>query len=570
MKKTNLPDKYAEQLDVSELTDIEDKVPDLKKDLHIFTEYVRDRTIKRSVRENKLPKADLNRLTKLISDPLVQTDVAEYGESDWLNFIDYLALRLKFIEYDTQGEYAGYTSSSPSFPDNYIQFNADVYYTLFLEKSLQEQEQMVFDCLVDAYAYDINEFYSSNPLGRLDRFFSWGCATGVMPYIHFGKARRKIFDHLKNYLPGVWYSTPSFIRRMQELDPYFLIPKKPKYKYAAYKQKGRYCNFIETQSTNRIFVDPTDPDAFDRVEGRYIERFLEYIPLCMGFVELAYGKSLQEGINPSFGRVRGFRVTDRFIRFMNGAIPEPKIAVLPNHEIHIESDIYPAGMIKRLSPFAALVSEDKICVMKLDRQRIIDFMAENDAFDLEDFLNRITAGPLPSNIVTELSEWAGQSDMFVLHEDCGLLEGKKPPGFIHDFLMEKISADLYLIRSPHEVLGRLETRARAPVEIRHSQTTLSPPPPGITGSYLKKAVKKQKPAVKERLVLKRKTFVTLFFQKADILETFAKELAGENCPFEVNKETLALSYATADKQKVTSVLKKLRKAYQIKIEDLVL
>lgn len=567
MKKTKLPEQYAEQLDVSDLTDIENKVPDLEKDLHVFVEYIRSRTVKRSVRGNKLPKPDLKRLVKLISNPLTQADVAEDEESDWLSFIDRLALRLKFIEYDIKGEYAGYTSSEPSFSDNYILFNAEVY-TAFIQKSLQKQEQMVFDCLVDSYAYDTNEFYSANALGRLDRFHYSGCATGVMPFIDFGEARRKIFNHLKNYSPGVWYSTPSFIRQLKAVDPYFLIPEKPRYKYQGDKQRGRYCNFIEKKFNDSRPVKPMDPDAFDRVEGRYIERFLEYIPLGMGFVELAYGKSLQEGITPSFGRVRGFRVTERFIRFMNGALPEPKVTVLPNHEIHIESDIYPAGMIKRLTPFSALVSEDKICVMKLDRQRIIDFIAENDAFDLEKFLNRISASPLPSNIVTELSEWAGQSDMFILHEDCGLLEGKNPPEFIHDFLVEKISSDLCLIRSPQKVLEKLETLARAPVEIVHSQTKLSPPPQGITGRYLKKAVEKQKSTDKERLILKQKTFVTLFFQKSDILETFAKELARENCPFEINKETLALSYATADKNKVASVLKRLKKAYQITIEDL--
>ncbi|WP_035239181.1 hypothetical protein [Desulfobacter vibrioformis] len=537
MKKTNLPEKYAEQLDVSDLTDIADKMPDLEKDLHVFVEYLRNRTVKRSVRGNKLPKADLNRLAKLISAPLAQADVAEDEESDWLNFIDRLALRLKFIEYDIQGEYAGYTSSEPSFSDNYILFNAQVY-TAFIEKSLQEQAQVVFDCLVDAYAYDTNEFYSDNVLGRLDRFHYSGCATGVMPFIHFGNARRKIFNHLKQYSPGIWYSTASFIRRLKELDPYFLIPEKPRYKYKGDKQRGRYCNFIEKKFNESRPVAPMDPDAFDRVEGRYIERFLEYTPLCMGFVELAYGKSLQEGITPSFGRVRGFRVTERFIRFMNGALPEPKVTVLPNHEIHIESDIYPAGMINRLAPFSALVSEDKICVMKLDRQRIIDFMAENDTFDLKNFLTRISASPLPANIVTELSEWAGQSDMFILHEDCGLLEGKNPPEFIHDFLVEKISKDLCLIRSPQKVLEKLETLARAPVDIVHSQTKLSPPPQDITSRYLKKAVEKQKPAGKEQLILKQKTFVTLFFKNQISLKPLPKNWPGKTVPLRSTRKPL--------------------------------
>jgi hypothetical protein len=523
--------------------------------------------VKRSVRENKLPKSDLKRLAKQLSDPFAVTDVEAYGESNWLNFIDHLALKLKWIDYDTQGEYAGYTSYNRSFPDNYIAFNAKAYST-FMGKSLQEQAQIVFDILVDSYSDDWNELYSSSALGRLDRFHSWGCGTGVIPYIHFGEVRRKVFDHLRNYTPGIWYSTGSLIQRLKDLDPFFLIPEKPKYKYPQEEKRGRYGNFSETQSDASQPIKPEESDAFERVEGRYIERFLEYIPLCMGYVELAYGKKRQTDIFPSMGRVTGFKVTERFIRFMDGALPEPKVTVLPNHEIHIESDIYPAGMINRLTPFASLISEDKICVLKMDRLRIIDFMAGNEGFDLKKFLTGISATPLPPNIITELSEWAGQSDMFVLYDTCGLLEGKSAPLFVNDFLVEKISNDLCLIRSPEKVLEKLETEARAPVEIKHGPKKLSMLPEGITGKYLKKAQKKQKPAVKEPVVLKRKTFMTLFFQKADMLEIFAKALVKGKCPFEVNKETLTLSYGSGDKKKVASVLKSLRKIYRIKIEDL--
>jgi len=568
MKKTTLPEKHAKQLDKTELTDFENQVPDLRKDLHVFVNYVSNRTVKRSVRENKLSKPDLKRLAKLISDPFAVADVDEYGESDWIYFIDNLALSLKFIDYDTQGEYAGYTSSSRSFPDNYIDFNTKVYNT-FIKKSLQEQEQMIFDSLVDSYSSSRNEFYTGKALSRLDRFSIWGSGTGVMPFLNFGKARRKVFDNLRHYTPGVWYSTPSLIQRLKDFDPYFIIPEKPRYKYKIDSKKGRYCNFFESEyGGHEPTVKPTDPDAFERVEGRYIERFLEYIPLCMGYVELAYGKNAQADIFPSIGRIKGFKVTERFIRFMNVAVPEPKVTILPNHEIHIESDIYPAGMINRLTPFAPMVSEDKICVMKLDRQRIIDFMAENDGFDLEKFLNHISAAPLPPNIVTELSEWAGQSDMFVLYDNCGLLEGKSPPLFANDFLVKKIAKDLCLIRSPERVLEKLETGARAPVEINHKKTKLSLLPKGIPSKYLKKALEKQKTVIKEQVVLKRKTFVTLYFQKADVLETFTKALVKGKCPIEVNKEHLTLSYGAGDKKKVTAIFKNLRKTYKIKIEDL--
>ncbi len=75
------------------------------------------------------------------------------------------------------------------------------------------------DSLVDSYSNSRNEFYASNALSRLDRFSTWGCNTGVIPFLDFGKIRRRIFDHLKHYTPGVWYSTASLIRRLKDLDP---------------------------------------------------------------------------------------------------------------------------------------------------------------------------------------------------------------------------------------------------------------------------------------------------------------------------------------------------------------
>ena len=449
-----------------------------------------------------------------------------------------------------------------------MNFDADVYHA-FLQKSLQDQEQIIFDSLVDAYSSSRNEFYVFNALSRLDRFRTWGRATGVMPFLDFGKIRRRIFGHLKHYTPGVWYATPSLIRRLKELDPFFLIPEKPRYKYKHDEKQGRYCNFFESKYGGREpTVKPTDPDAFERVEGRYIERFLEYIPLCMGYVELAYEKNQHMDIYPSMGQVKGFKLTERFFRFIDGAIAEPKVTILPNHEIHIESGSYPVNMINRLSPFCRMMSEDKICIMKLDQKCIIDFMAENDGFDVQAFLDQISATPLPQNIVTELSEWAGRSDVFVLYDGCGLLEGKSPPLSAKDFVVEKITKDLCLIRSPERVLEKLETAARAPVDIRHTSTTLSPSPGGITSKYLKKAAKKQKPIAKEQVVVKQKTFVTLYFQKEHILEIFTKALVKGKCPVEVDKERLTISYGAGDKKKVAAILKDLRKTYSIRIEDI--
>ena len=35
-------------------------------------------------------------------------------------------------------------------------------------------------------------------------------------------------------------------------------------------------------------IHESDPDGFERVEGRYVERFLESIPLVLRYVDVAY------------------------------------------------------------------------------------------------------------------------------------------------------------------------------------------------------------------------------------------------------------------------------------------
>ena len=104
----------VESIDVA-LLDIATELPDLRRDLHVFVDFVRAREVKRSHRGNALSKADAKRLAKLLSDPDAVREVDEEGSSGWIDFVDEVALRLDFIHYDTKGQYAGYTSSSEEY-----------------------------------------------------------------------------------------------------------------------------------------------------------------------------------------------------------------------------------------------------------------------------------------------------------------------------------------------------------------------------------------------------------------------------------------------------------------------
>ena len=104
----------------------------------------------------------------------------------------------------------------------------------------------------------------------------------------------KILQHCQS---GIWYSTASLIAYLKTEHPFFLIPKSPKREKGM--NKGRYGNFHEHRGSrwgDRTTIAETDADAFERVEGRYVERFLEGIPLSLGYVDVAYGEPKEKEI----------------------------------------------------------------------------------------------------------------------------------------------------------------------------------------------------------------------------------------------------------------------------------
>jgi hypothetical protein len=87
------------------------------------------------------------------------------------------------------------------------------------------------------------------------------------------------------------------IQYLKTAHPFFLIPKEPRYKSRWDRKEGRYGNFREGEDrwkSNRVISEHV-PDAFERVEGRYVERFLEGIPLTLGYLDVAYSNQPYKG-----------------------------------------------------------------------------------------------------------------------------------------------------------------------------------------------------------------------------------------------------------------------------------
>jgi len=542
---------------------------DLRKDLHLFMDYVGNRDVKRSTRGNGLPKMDARRLARLISDPLAPEEVEEYGYSIWLNYIDNTALKLGFVSYDTEGEYLGYTSSEPSYPDNYIEI-AERKYNSFLDITLQDQENLLLKSLVDKYKACSNEFFQTGVMGTLDTFSSSGCATGVLPSLNFAGTRNFLLKIMKRCQSGVWYSTASFVRYLKAEHPFFLIPEKPSYRYKSDRINGRYCNFGERKKDwdPSIKITVKDSNAFERVEGRYVERFLEGIPLELGYVNLAYGKSEYKERNPSLNALKAFKVNESLLRFMEGNIPEPKVTVQPNFEIHVESEFYPAGILAGLNPLTDTISENTVTILKLNKRKVTARLANDESLDVIAILRNLSNSNVPQNVLTELEEWVGHSEVFTLYHGFGLLEGNPNFDMVKNFTVKNISPALRIVKDPKNLFGRLEEAKLVPMLVKHSDKAFRPLPDGVKSRFPKKSDILAGRKKKKTVTLKRKTVITLYFPDKMVFEKCSKALIQERCDIEMNRENKSISYSGEKQKEINSALKTLKKEYVIKMKDI--
>lgn len=549
----------------------------LRRDIHEFVNYVSQREVKRAHRSNRLPKADAKRIAKLMSHPDCVQDVQNEGYSWWIGEVDYLALRLDFVKYDTEGIYAGYSSHSPSYPDNYIEFYADNY-DHFLQKPLVEQEVDLLNIMLNDKNY--NEFYNRHIQSRLNGFSTWGSALGAMPHLNFPKARRLLLRLISNLESGVWYSTKSLISYLKKNMPYFLIPKasdlpKEKARWGAPAEPmKRYGNFKEFKQGREYYTDrntdsvpDTAPDGFERVEGRFIERFLEGIPLTLGYVDVAYRKQKYTSLMPEMDMVQAFRVNGRFHQFMHQDDLTSKVTILPNYEIHVESPFYDPSLMHKLEAFAQLLTEDKVSVLKLDKQRVKAALAADTSIKPIPFLQNLTGQPLPQNIAIELKEWAEQADAFTLFEGFAVLEGDKRLPETKRYTVEQITPHIRLIRQPERAFAALKEAERIPLTIKHGDKKFAKLPAKARTIFPKTTKAKPKRKTKKRITLQRETKLMLTAPTAVIYEQLRDELLKQRALFEPNPAAFTITYAQSQKPQVDAALKALRQQYTIKFED---
>ncbi|MDM8557785.1 hypothetical protein [Candidatus Parabeggiatoa sp. HSG14] len=546
----------------------------LRRDIHLFINYIREHTIKRSYKGNNLSKSDATRLAKLMSNPNALEELKERDyRITWLDYIDSLVLQLGFVNYNTKGVYVGYSSRSPSYQDNYMHVKEKAY-NKFLDSSLQEQENYLLSKLIAEYSYSDNEFFQRTPLTLLDSFERRGCAVGILPTLNFADARQFLFNLLKDCQSDVWYSTASLVQYLKRRHPFFLIPKKPSTKDLL--NEGRYGNFyenIDKEWGNRHFVPETDKDAFERVEGRYVERFLEGIPLFLGYVDVAYGEKActktGRELFPALAQLKAFRLKSHALRVFHEKVIEPKVTVQPNFEVHIESDFYPAETMNALTPLAKVVSEDTAVILKLEQKKVSAELVVNENLDVIELLKQLSHKALPQNVVAELEEWVGHSEMFTLYKGFGLFEGDAKLPVISELTEEKIAPNLRIIKEPDHLFEQLEKAELVPLKIEHKRKILCTLPKTAKTVFPKEStIKKAKASTKRKQVtLTKQVIVTIYVPDKDLLETFRKDLLEVRCPLEVDSIKQTITLPQTYEKYIKDTIKRINKMYQIQLKE---
>ena len=545
----------------------------VRRDLHTFVEYCQDNHIKRSHRENALPKTDLNRLMKMIPAPSgapESEDDSKAGHVAWIDFVDDLAHGLGFVKYDIKGTYAGYSSHSPSFPDNYIQFDHEAY-RKYLISSLYQQERTLLGYLEKDFSYSSNEFFHAGILGELDGFEQWGCATGVVPHLDFQKIRRFLLDLLASCPVGIWLGTESLIALLKQKHPFFLIPQKVPKDYPG-EVPQRYQNFREISVKSKSYergtpVPDSALDAFERVEGRYVERFLEGIVFLLGYVDVAYETRVKPATRPSIGLLKAFRVRDRLIHVVKGTVPEPRVWVQSNFEVYVESDLYPAQVLAQLRPLADIIKEDQVTILRLKKEYIAAALAQNATLDVHALLSGLTKGKLPANVVTELAAWGKHAEMFTLFEDFSLLETTSDCSKLGSFIREPIGPHLAIVHSPDKLFHQLESLELIPQEISHHAAGLTPADAHMQTLFPKAETMAKKAAALPKVTIPRRTTMTYGFPHEGIFDRVGLLLAKAQCLFHSDKAKRTITVSAAANPLLLSVLKSLKGELTVRIED---
>ncbi len=538
----------------------------LRKDFINFIEYCDDYDVKRTHRDNNIPKTDLRRIAKLFAYKDIIEEVKNDGKSLYINFIDNLAYELDLIDYSIEGEYMGYSSREPSFPDNYIVVKSNKL-NQYYKQSLYEQDNILLNKIISIYNNYNNEFKKVQYHSRLDRFSGWN-NRGVTKYIEFDKGRKFMLSLLNQLPAGEWYSTKSLVKYVKFTNPYFLIPKK--IKRDRWDDKERYAGICEVMAKDvnkhnaDILINEKDPDAFERAEGLWIERFLEYIPLIMGFVDVAYDKDFSTKKYPLTNKLKAFKINQSLKNYYNKNY-NIKITLQPNFDLIIESSVYPMSIANKFIYLCNIVTEQPHLVLHLDKKKIIKGHADNEKLNIVKELEQVVSNIIPNNVKVELNEWIKQTEKFVLYSGFNLFENNDKNSNKTD-LKYAIDKNLSLIKNATTLYNNLLKTGKAPISISHSDDKFKTLPKVAKTVFVKVARTTKKASIKEKVGISADTYVFYKINNKVFYKELLLKCVNDKLIENYDDAKLTISFNKKLEKRVDAIVKQLKTKYTVSIK----
>jgi hypothetical protein len=541
----------------------------LRRDLYRFVTFVQEKEVKRTRYGNRIPKTLARQFAKILSWEGEAYAVKGDGEGHWTEYVSDIALRLGLVSYDIEGIYVGYSSSEPAYIDNYIKVKSTEFES-WLNQTPVEKERKILGAVNDRTG---NEFFGTRgTLIRFNGFDGWGSALGPAGRMKLPAIRQGLLEWLAQLAPDRWYEFTDLVELLEQqapdliLDPESLGPDQESQKQlqnwqrevnriqweSRYRTRGRgrtktktgtktepelppkpavtlediYVNFREGTpekpwSHDGKQITSQTPDAFRRVEGRYLEHFLCEVPFLCGFVSLAFRhENDPHGLDvyPPRERLRAVKLSERLAHVVRGDVELNRVTVycLPTFEVMIHAPSYPDIQLRRLEPVTKPVSEDGPSHrLELDRKKIIERAAKSpDAPSTAALLTELCADPLPGNVTTELDSWETRGEKVVIYEGMGLLElrgsdeqRREILEQLGELVVDSKIEGMALVAQPKSACHLLEEQHHVPVSVTHPALRFAnvegklAPPRGATKKTAKKEPKPAKKAQKISLAL---------------------------------------------------------------------
>lgn len=555
------------------------------RDLITFITYISDRDVKRSHRDNLIPKADLKRLTKILDVPETRKD-SELEEGSWAEWISFIALNMGLISYDIEGSYATYSSCTTSYPENYIEIN-EQNCKKFFSLTPAEKEMSILKTLLEK---NKNEFHYSSILGTIGRFSTTGSAINAASKMNLEHIRKELLEILSGYEIDKPIPFETFLQDVRKQHPHLILKKYDKSKYYCfyenlYPKKRTDDEHSWNNGDKQIEVNESDPDAFMRVEGRYLAYFLEQIPNVMQLVTLKFDQDYIQGQHdkhpmlPHF--IKSFSVTKKLKAMVKkdlSYLNYVKTTVTPDFKIFIESTLYPDNELEALKPHTNVISRHQyMTTLELDRKKSIQSLANNpSAKNTLDVLKDLGV-IIPKNVATDVSEWSTQADKFVVYNNVGLLEiDKESPDirklFLKDFnhhIVDHENSEFVIVNNFEQLYQILEQTEMIPVKIRHNKNRIRTEKLKFASSkpknHFAKQVKGNSISI-EKVALEESHFIALKSKNQDFIRKLSKAFQDKGIePVHYDEKAGICFIPNTARSKLNPVIKILRKKFEIEI-----